>query len=82
MVLDGEKDESLRVLLEEGLVGLLGPEARGGSGLLDLLDLGDDGLDLLDGSDVGVVLLISDVEVELLDGGLHLEGLDSSGSLC
>jgi len=82
VVLDGEKDESLRVLLEEGLVGLLGPEARSGSGLLDLLDLGDDGLDLLDGSDVGVVLLISDVEVELLDGGLHLEGLDSSGSLC
>lgn len=82
MVLDGEQDEAVGVLLEEGLVGLLGLDA-GGHGalrLLNLLSLDEGGVQG-DGG-VGVVLLVGDAEVKLLDGGLHLERVNGSGSLC
>lgn len=80
VVLDGEQDEALGVVLEERLVGLLGLDGggHGGRRLLDLL--GDDRRVVLrDGGGVGVVLLVG--EVELLHGRLHLEGVDGSGGL-
>ena len=83
VVLDGEQDESVGVLLEKRLVGLLGLDAGGhvGLGLLSLLRL-DDGCDVLrDDGAVGVVLLVGSVEVELLHRRLHLEGVDGSRSL-
>lgn len=89
MILDGEQDEALRVLLEKRLLSLQRDIV-----LLLLLSLGRlwllgglgvVGIDLgLKGGEVGVeglVLLIRRVEVELLDGGLHLEGLNCSCSL-
>ena len=97
MVLDGEEDETLRVLLENGLVGLVWSNARGdGLGLLLLNLLGLDDLGVLhlglgsvdlvgqtgEGSLVhGVVLLVGGIEVELLNGRLHLEGVDGGSSL-
>lgn len=67
MVLDGEEDETVGVLLEERLVGLSLLDTKGNLGGLDgLLDgLGGrvDGLERR-----GRVLLADGLEVELLDG--------------
>jgi len=82
VVLDGEKNEALRVLLEEGLVGLFWLDGCSSGLLLDLLDLGDNRLGVLDGDGVGVVFLVGGIEVELLNGRLYLESLNGSGSLC
>lgn len=89
MVLDGEEDEATRVLLEERLVGVVVLDNSGLSLLLlDLLDLLDDwlvvGIDLLSKSGdsrVRVVLLVRDAEIELLNGRLHLEGVNGSSGL-
>jgi hypothetical protein len=88
VILDGEQHEALRVLLQEGLVGLLGLDGRGHGGLWPLLVRGSllvVGVHLgLEGGEVRVkrrVLLVGGGEVELLDGGLHLKGLDRGSSL-
>lgn len=90
MILDGEEDEALRVLLEEGLVGLLRLDGRGHAGL-GLLLLREARLLLLSGIHLGLergevgieggVLLVGAGEVKLLDGRLHLEVLDGGSSL-
>ena len=92
MVLDGEKDEALAVLLEDGLLDLIGLDARS-HGRLGLLLLGSLhaellrvlGVDLgLEGGEIsvkGLVLLVGGSEVELLDRGFHLEGLNGRCSL-
>lgn len=92
MVLDGEQHETLGILLQEGLVGLLGLDG-GSHGGLRLLLLGRLhgrlvdvlGVNLcLEGGEVGVegrVLLVGSRKIELLDGRLHLEGLDGGRSL-
>lgn len=77
MVLNGEEDKALRVLLEEGLIGFCLLDGGSNDGLwciLGLLDFLDDsrlvvGVDLLGeaGDRVGVVLLVSDAKVELLN---------------
>lgn len=82
MVLDGEQDEALRVLLQDGLVNLLRLDCRshGGLGLLLLEGLG--GLVVVvhllskaleSGLVERLVLLVGSVEVDLLNGGLNLE---------
>jgi hypothetical protein len=87
MVLDGEEDESLRILLEEGLIGLLGLNGVGNSrlgGLFCSLHLGDDGLGHGLGGDFfgwRVVLLVGDAEVKLLDRRLHLQVANGRSSL-
>jgi hypothetical protein len=82
VVLDGEQDESLGVLLEQGLVCLLRLDGRRDVGLavgrVDLLDVkvwdADNGL--VD------VLLVRRREVELLCGGIsHAECVDCRSSL-
>lgn len=86
MVLDGEQHKALRVVLQEGLVGLGGLDGRG-HGCLDFLDDGLLDLFLLLHRLCGLgildkdVLLVGVAEVELLDGRLDLEGLDGSGRL-
>ena len=77
VVLDGEHDETVGVLLEEGLSSLHGLDSFGlGKSLLDgLLD----GVDLHGGRDI---FLANGGEVELLDGGVrHLEVLEGGSSL-
>lgn len=89
MVLDWEQDETVRVLLEDGLLKLLGTEFGGLCGRLLCFDdiLGSDvvRVDVLDQSGdrriLEIVLLVRDSEVKLLDRGLHLEGLNGRGSL-
>jgi len=85
MILDGEENESLGVLLEQRLVHLPGLGGSGHSllclhlGLVVLrVDLG------LEGSEVGVkslVLFVGGGEVQLLYGRLHREVLNCSSSL-
>lgn len=65
MVLDGEKNEALRILLQEGLICFLRPDSRGNVRLLDFLYLllgevrnADDGL--------VAVLLVRRREINLL----------------
>ncbi len=71
MVLDGEEDEALRVLLEKRLINLLGPDARGDSGsvIFGVL-LGRNSNGLL-GDDVGAGGLQGGIgrEVLLVGGG-------------
>lgn len=86
MVLDGEENEALTVLLEKRLVHLLLLDARGDHRRFLLLRglLSGLGLNVGCGGNVradGLVLLVGVVEVELLDGGLHLERIESGGSL-
>ena len=83
VVLDGEQDETLGVLLQEGLISLKGLDGSsdGSLGLLDralldLLLLQLDGLDTLDGN----VLLVG-TKVELLNRGIDGECLDGRSSL-
>lgn len=81
MVLDGEENETLRVLLKEGLIELLSLGSHNSFCLfLCLLDnLGPElcGIDVV----VGLVLLVGDTEVELLDGRFHVKVLDTGSSL-
>jgi len=79
MVLDGEENETVRVLLQERLTGLELLNGRSRLGSLDgLLDrLGDSRVD------VGSRRVLLAGEVELLDGRVaHLEVLERGGSLC
>lgn len=88
VVLDGEENETLSVLPEEGLI----VQVLLANGLLVILGLLDDGLDIgvvshgCGGCPVdGLVLFVGGVKVELLHGGLDVEVLDrgsSLGSLC
>lgn len=90
VVFDGEENETLSVLPEEGLI--VQVLLARSNGLLVILGLLDEGLDIGvvshggGGCPVdGVVLFIGGVKVELLDGGLDVEVLDrgsSLGSLC
>lgn len=91
MVLDGEQDEALRVLLQDGLVNLLRLNcgSHSGLGLLLLEGLGGFvvvvhllGKGLESGLVERLVLLVGGVEVDLLDGGLNLERVNGRGSLC
>lgn len=81
MVLDGEENETLRVLLEEGLVELLSLGSDNNLclllGLLDNLRLELCSIDVL----VGLVLLVGDSKVKLLDGRFHVEVLNTGSSL-
>lgn len=81
MVLNGEENETLRVLLEEGLVELLslGSDNRLCLllGLLDNLRLELCSIDVL----VRLVLLVGDSKVELLDGRFHVKVLNTGSSL-
>lgn len=79
MVLDGEQHEALGVLLQQRLVGL--GLLDGGSNALLLLGLGLLLDQLLLGLLDGNVLLVGVAKVELLDGRLDLERLDSRGGL-
>jgi hypothetical protein len=82
VVLDGEEDETVGILLEEGLIGLSLLDTRGDLGDLNgLLDgLGDGRVDGLERR--GRVLLADGLEVELLDRGIaHLEVLEGGSSL-
>jgi hypothetical protein len=82
VVLDGEEDEAVGVLLEEGLIGLSLLNTRSNLGNLEgLLDgLGGGRVDGLERR--GRVLLADGLEVELLDGGIaHLEVLEGGSSL-
>lgn len=88
VVLDGEHDESMGVLPENWLVELLWLQGGGPLWLLWLADLlGRSMLHievLGQGGDCGVldvVLLVCDAEVELLDWGVHLQGLNARCSL-
>lgn len=67
VVLDGEEDEAVRVLLEERLVGLKLLDARSNLGGLDSLlgGLGGGRVDVLERR--GRVLLADRLEIELLD---------------
>lgn len=84
VILDGEKDESIGILLEQWLVGLevLGSFSGGSNmGLLGLW-LGSGLLGFHDALGDGGVFLVRNVEVELLDRRIaHLEGLEGRGSL-
>lgn len=85
MVLDGEQDEALRVLGEERLIEEL-LLWFWGSDCLDLLLLVLKlGIHLgLEGGEVGIeglVFLVGWGKVELLDGRLHLEGVNGGSSL-
>lgn len=81
VVLDGEEDETVRVLLQERLIGLGLLDARSNLGGLDgllaqLVDRRVDGLGRRD------ILLASGLEVELLDRRVtHLEVLERGSSL-
>ena len=87
MVLDGEEDEALGVLLQKGLVGLLWSDGRCNSSLGLLLGLLYNRLlrvDLVGKSvDIGVKrrVLLAGVKVQLLHGRLHLEGLHVGSDL-
>lgn len=90
MVLDGEQDEALRVLLQDGLVNLIWLNCRshGGLGLLLLEGLGGLvvvvhllGEALESGLVERLVFLVGSVEVDLLDGRLNLERVNGRGSL-
>jgi hypothetical protein len=90
VVLDGEKDEAVGVLLEKRLIGFEALGGRCGNWRRDLCLLFLDRRLVLsvhavgEGSDTvidGMVLLVYGIEVELLDGRLHFEGLNGSGSL-
>lgn len=90
MVLDGKQDEALRVLLQDGLVNLIGLNCRshGGLGLLLLEGLGGLvvvvhllGKGLESGLVKRLVLLVGSVEVDLLDRGLNLKRVNGRGSL-
>jgi hypothetical protein len=87
VILDGEEDEALRVLLEQRLIGLLRVDRHSlGLRLLVhgclLLVLG---VNLcLERGEVGVercVLLVGRGEVELLDWRFHLKGVNCGSSL-
>lgn len=87
VVLDGEQHKALGVLLQEGLIGLLGLDGGCHGRLGDFLRLLHDGLLGLDvlgqGGDLGVhgQVLLAGSQVQLLDGRLHAEGLHGRGSL-
>jgi len=92
MILYGEEDESLRILLKERLIGLVRLDSAGNSrlgGFLCWLDLSDASLavlvdDLRLGGDFfgrRVVLLVGAVKVKLFDRRLHLQVVNSRSSL-
>lgn len=82
VVLDGEEDETVRVLLEKRLVGLKLLDARSNLGALDGL-LGGLGGGRVNGLERrGRVLLAERLEIELLNGRVaHLEVLEGGSSL-
>lgn len=89
MILDGEQDKALRVLLQERLVEFNRLDdlfVLLSLGRLQLGGLGVVGINLrLEGGEAriieGLVLLVRRVEVELLDRRFHLEGLNCRCSL-
>lgn len=81
VVLDREQNETVGILLQEGLVGLKLLSSRSSLGNLDGL-LGDLVGGGIDGVERPGVLLANGLEVELLDGRVaHLEVLEGGSSL-
>lgn len=79
VVLDGEKNETVGVLLQEGLVGLSGLDTSSSLGGLNNGLLGGR-VDRLGGG--GDILLADGGEVELLNRGIaHLKVLEGGSSL-
>lgn len=86
MVLNGEQNETLWVLPQDGLVHLIRMQAGSLGRLFLFLDIffccSMFGIDLLCyGGDVGVILFVRGTQIQLLDWRLHFEGFDSRGSL-
>jgi hypothetical protein len=83
MILDGEQDETVGVLLKQRLVGLDLPSIDGSLGEFDgLLSGGLSGRRVDNGGRDGSVLLSRSFKVELLDRGIaHLEVLKRGSSL-
>lgn len=82
MILDGEEDESVGVLLEKRLINLLWLVCNLLLGfdnvMLDIDLLGESGERCLVD---GVVFFVFGVEVDLLDGGFNLERVNGSSGL-
>jgi hypothetical protein len=86
VILDGKENESVGVLLEKRLINLLWLVCNLLFGLLLGFDNVMLDIDLLRESGErclvdGVVFFVFGVEVDLLNGGLHLERVNGSGGL-
>lgn len=83
MVLDGEQDEAVGVLLQQRLVGLLLPDCGSSGGVLDVVGLFGEIGDALDGAGDGVVCpVVVAGEVQLLGGRVvHVEVGNGRSSL-